>query len=318
MPLPTDLSTATEAQIADGEARRLQDYLMHKIEPRIPGVQVQPIAVAGGFAIVVRVPQSWAGPHRVGTNQHFFIREGRRKRQLNVPEVRGLFLRSEQQAQRVRDFRTERLGKIMAGESPCLLAPGPLLVVHFVPTQAALGLVQVDPVPYVRTRELPLLSMKLGGARLNADGALVTRSYGNEKAARFYSQFFRNGFFETVRVLMQGDRAALGSIAYEQHLINLVANLWAEYSHLGVGLEMACMMSITDANKVTLGLDGFRYMLADHQGRFDRKTLILPDVLLQADMAPEQVLRPMFDLVWQSAGLERSFNYNSVGEWAPQ
>jgi hypothetical protein len=160
----------------DAETLRLQDALMNGVEPRIPGLQVHSLAVDGGFVLVVRVPQSWAGPHRVRSNQHFFIREGPRKRQLDVPEIRGLFLRSEQQAQRVRDFRTERLGKIMAGEAPHRLVPGPLVVVHLVPTQAALGLVQVDPVAYVQDRTLPALGTRVPGARLNLDGALGVRN----------------------------------------------------------------------------------------------------------------------------------------------
>lgn len=47
-------------------------------------------------------------------------------------------------------------------------------------------------------------------------------------------------------------------------------------------------------------------MLDDHQGFFDRKTLVLPEVLLPADLSPEQALKPVFDLVWKSAGMERS------------
>ncbi len=60
----------------DEEARRIQDVLMNNIEPRVPGIQVQSIAVVGGFVLVIRVPQSWAGPHRVKSNFQFYIREG--------------------------------------------------------------------------------------------------------------------------------------------------------------------------------------------------------------------------------------------------
>jgi hypothetical protein len=302
----------------DQEARRLLDVLMHGVQPRIPGVQVQPVTVDGGFVLIVRVPQSWAGPHRVNTNQHFFVREGARKRQLDVPEIRGLFLRSERQAEAVRNFRTERLGKLMAGEAPHRLVPGALLVGHFVPTQAALGLVQVDPIPYMLDRALPILGVTIPGARVNADGALVVRNPRPE-GTHGYSQLFRNGYFETVKVLTyaSNELAPLGSQAYEEHFITLLDRLRAEYQHLGIGLEMTCLVSIIDANHVELGLDRWRYNLEDHQGYFDRSTLILPDMLLPADQTAPQALRRVFDLVWQSAGLIRSFNYNEEGEWVP-
>ena len=303
---------------ADEEARRLQDVLLNGIEPRVPGLQVQAVAVAGGFVVVVRVPQSWAGPHRVKSNQHFFIRESGRKRQLDVLEIRGLFLRSENQAQRVRDFRTERIGKLMSGEGPHRLNPGALLVGHFVPTQAALGTVQVDPIPYMRQRALPVLSTTVPFSRVNADGALAVRNPRPE-GTHGYSQLFRNGYFETVKVYPYGDaaRVGLGSLAYEEQFIAVLRLLRAEYVHLGIGTEMTCMISLLDADHVELGFDRHRYMLDDHRGFFDRKTLVLPDVLLPADLSPEQALKPVFDLVWQSAGMERSTNYDAAGHWAP-
>lgn len=305
---------------ADVEARRLQDMLMNGVEPRIPGAQVQAIAVNGGFVLAVRVPQSWAGPHRVKTNQHFFIRENGRKRQLDVPEVRGLFLRSENQAKSIRDFRTERLGKLLSEEAPHRLVPGPLLVGHFVPTQAALGVVQVDPVPYVRNRQLPVLGEVIPGSRINVDGALVIRNP-NPRGTHGYSQLFRNGYFETVKVVTspEGGMGSLGSIAFEQQFINLLDALRAEYQHLEIGLELTCMVSILGADSVELGLGRDRaFGLPEHQGRFDRRHLVLPDVLIPGESTSATGLRQVFDLVWQAAGLDRSWNYNDVGEWAPR
>lgn len=311
-------AAALMAQVgnADEEARRVQDMLLNGIEPRLPGLQVLPIQLSDGFVLIVRAPQSWAGPHRVKTNQHFFLRENGRKRHLDVPEVRGLFLRSDQQAKRVRDFRTERLGKLLAGEAPHRLMQGVLLVGHFVPTQAALGTVQVDPIRYVRDRYLPILGASTSGARVNLDGALVVRS-SHPEGAYGYSQLFRNGFFETVSVYPVGsnERASLGSIDYEKRFIALLSKLRVEYFELSIDGDMTCMVSIVGADRLDLGIDRFRFMLDDHQGHFDRAILVLPDVLLPSELSSEQALQPVFDLVWQSAGLERSANYNQEGKW---
>ncbi|WP_310564231.1 ATP-binding protein [Hydrogenophaga sp.] len=305
----------------DETARWFQDVLMSSIEPRVPGIQVQAVDVAGGFVLVVRVPQSWAGPHRVTSNQHFYVRENGRKRQLNVPEIRGLFLRSEQQAQRVRDFRTERLGKLLSGEGPHPLVPGSLLVCHFVPTQAALGLVNVDPVRYTvdNARRLPVLGMVGLDARINLDGALAVRNP-NPRGTFGYSQLFRSGFFETVKVLesREGGHAALGSQTYEEQVIRVLDLLREEYLQLGVGLEMTCMVSILGAKRVELGLDKWRYHLEDHQGYFDRDAVVLPDVLLAPEVPSAKAMRPVFDLVWQAAGLPGSDNYDDTGEWRPR
>ena len=313
-------SVVALAENPDQEPRRLLDVLMNGVEPRLPGVHVQPIAVTGGSVFVLRVPQSWAGPHRVKTNQHFFLREGPRKRQLDVPEIRSLFLRSDSQAQKVRDFRTDRLGKLIAGETPIKLVQGAVLAIHLVPTQAALGLMSVDPVPYLDRRQLPVLGAAGANPRLNIDGVLTARNW-TEQGTYGYAQFFRNGFFESVYVLITHAQhgATLGSVGYEEKLIALVRAFRNELAHLGFGAEITMMLSIIGAKQVELGLDRHRFAFLDaHQGRFDRDTLVLPDVILPESLPEAQALRPVFDLVWQAAGLNGSINYNSDGEWAPQ
>lgn len=310
-------------QNADQEIRRLQDFMLNLAEPRLPGVQIHPVqvSVAGveGYVIVVRIPQSWVGPHRVKTNQHFFIRDGLRKRQLDVPEIRSLFLRSENQAQRVNDFRAERLGRILGGEAPHRLVDGPILVAHLVPTQAVLGLVQVDPVPYTNQRMLPVIGSTRGMARLNLDGALVVRNETPQGDTHGYSQFFRNGYFESTYVLthrLDSGRVVLPSQSYEQYLIALLDNFRGELDHLGINYECAVMLSLLRADEVKLGVDSAWGFYDPHQTLFDRKTLVLPDVVARSDATPEQAMKPAFDLMWQAAGFIGSMNYNAAGEWA--
>lgn len=310
---------------ADQEIRRLQDFLLNLAEPRLPGVKVHAVqvSIAGtdGYVVVVRIPQSWAGPHRVKTNQHFFIRDGLRKRQLDVPEIRSLFLRTENQAQRVNDFRTERLGKILSGNAPQRLVDGPVLVAHIVPTQAALGLVQIDPVPYTNQRGLPVIGTSSGIARLNLDGALVVRNETPQGETHGYSQFFRNGFFESTFVLArptEEGRVALPSRSYEEYLIALLGNFRGELDRLGINYECAVMLSLLRADEVRLGVRSDWGFDDPHQTLFDRKTLVLPDIIARSDVAPEKALKPAFDLMWQAAGFVCSRNYDTAGEWAPR
>lgn len=309
----------------DQEIRRLQDFLLNLADPRLPGVTLHaiPVSVAGvdGHVIVVRIPQSWVGPHRVRTNQHFFIRDGLRKRQLDVPELRSLFLRTEGQARRVNDFRTERLGKILSGEAPHRLVDGPVLVAHLVPTQAALGLVQVDPIPYTNQRGLPVIGTTGGRARINLDGALVVRNETVQGEAHGYSQFFRNGFFESTLVLTRRNeegRAVLPSLLYERQLIELLGTFRGELDRLNINYECAVMLSLLRADEVRLGVRSDWGFDDPHQTLFDRKTVVLPDIVAPADVVPEQAMKPAFDLMWQAAGFVGSQNYNATGQWAPR
>jgi hypothetical protein len=109
----------------------------------------------------------------------------------------------------------------------------------------------------------------------------------------------------------------LPSSAYEKEIMDLIRLFRKELNHLGIGQELTCMFSIVDADLVELGLDTSRFFTLDgSQGLFDRKTLLLPDILLSEDDPLEIAIRPLFDHVWQSAGLERSYNYDEQGRWS--
>lgn len=306
----------------DQEVRRLQDFLLNLAEPRLPGVQVHAVGVtegtATGYALVIRIPQSWAAPHRVKTNQHVYVREGLRKRPLDVPELRALFVRTEGQAQRIRDFRSDRLAKVLPGETPTPLKDGPKLVVHAIPTQAALGLVQLDPVPYSRGASyLPMIGQRSGvAATLNFDGAYAVIPTRDERAAG-YTQLFRQGYFEAVWVLSpfaDVPDPVLPGVAYEDYINRFLGQVRGELGRHGLRWDVAVFLSLLGADSVVfagpsdLGFGSRHY-------RFDRQSLLLPDVLIPAEVSPGRGMRPAYDLMCQSAGMEGSANYGDDGEW---
>lgn len=303
----------------DKETARLLDILANTVEPRLPPVQTQVVSVSGGFVLVVRVPKSWAAPHRVIANRHFYIRENNRKRALNVPEIRSLVIGSETQRERVRKFRERRLGELVAGRAPVRLAPGPALVVHLVPSAAIIGQFAVDPIPYMTgKRYLPIVGAEEGGraARVNIDGALAVRTT-RDSGAPGYSQFFRDGSFESVKVFSPNEvnQVVLPSAGYERHLIQLLTAFRKELEQLEFPADLVCMLSLTRADEVVFGVSRSDFILSSDQGRFDRDLLMWPDVELSEADAAERALRPVFDMVWQAAGLHQSFNYDENGNW---
>jgi len=67
------------------------------------------------------------------------------------------------------------------------------------------------------------------------------------------------------------------------------------------------------ANEVKLGVRD-QWHLEDHQTFFDRKTIVLPDIVARDGLASELALKPLFDLLWQAAGFTSSQNYDSAGQ----
>lgn len=316
----------------DADTMRMESILRDGVEPRMPGCRVRPVTVVvngeQGFAVVVQVPQSWARPHRVKTNQHFYLREGKQSRPLDVPEIRSMFLRSDSQAQRVLDFRTDRIARILTGETPRPLAPGVVIVLHLIPTQAALGAMQLDPLQYDTSKNrtahrLPVLGHgATGSPRITLDGIAYVRA-SNAAKTHGYSLLFRNGFFEATIVYDGAGSGPRNLIPiwhqpFESECIRVVTLFRAELEALDVSTELTVMLSILNADKGELLINRFDHDLTDDEGYFDRQHVILPDARIDSDTTAAQGMRPVLDLVWQTCGMARSPNFNDHGEWQPR
>ena len=300
----------------DDEQLRLQDLALNGLEPRVTGIHVRAIPVTGGHALIVRVPKSWSGPHRVKTNQHFFLREGVRKRQLDMPEIRSLFARSEGMSDKMRQFRLDRIAKILAGDAPVRLPNVPICVLHLLPIQQAETVTAIDPRIYERERRLPVIGNG-GQFRLNLDGGLQYALSGQECTA--YTQLFRDGCVETVYAFtnkLDSGRYNIPSAAYERELIVCYDKLEPELVRLGLAPPLVVFFSILRASRAQFGIGRIEQFFSSHgQAEFDRDVLLLPDVTIETSVAGQFALRPVFDLVWQSVGFPGSVNYDEKGNW---
>src|ERR1700752_4086540 len=102
----------------DAEVNRLDNLLRDGIKPRLYMAPIQPVSLrAQEVAIVIRIPKSWAAPHVVDYQGHwrFYSRNSSGKYPLDIGEVRTAFALTETIGERIRDFRAEQLGRIVAG-----------------------------------------------------------------------------------------------------------------------------------------------------------------------------------------------------------
>ncbi len=296
----------------DQETLRIRDLLLSQAEPRIPGVRVKAVSVStragSGFALVIRIPQSWAGPHRVKTNQHFFLRDGNGRRQLDMPEVRNLFLQSQSAAQRVRDFRTERIGKIIAGETPVPIQDGPLLILHLVPTQSALGAIAVDPIDYQSRRMIPLLGTYFNNFGINLDGAFRAAPH-EPHGATSYSMIFRDGAFEMLFAFTRdadGTPVDLHFRKIEPMLDRIVTAFKIELGFLKASMDVIVMLSLVHAKSMRIPSGAEFGILCSGRGTFDRDVVAIPDTIALESEPVEDAMSRVYKFVWQAAGFVAS------------
>ncbi len=307
----------------DKEILRLESSIRDGIEPRIPGVQFQTVrGFAEGPVLIIRVPRSWAAPHMVtfkGTSK-FFARSSAGKFQMDVDELRTAFEGAGRLPERITNWRTERIGRIIANEGPFQLGEDGRLVIHLVPMahfveSEAISIQSL----YDSKVVFPPISAHGWSRRLNMDGLVTFRSADESVLrARSYTQVFRNGCVEAVcdELVHRGDGTkSIPCVWYEQETISAVTQFLKAYEGLGVAPPILCFLTLQ-------GVEGAHMQVGpDRTSRdaypIDRDTLVLPDVSitdLNCDVA--SLLRPVFDMVWNSCGYLRSFNYDSDGEWS--
>ena len=321
--LPTNLS-GLEVPDANSEKLRLENIVRAGVAPRIPGVQIgEPIPLSNSrIAFVIQVPKSWISPHMVtyqGTSR-FYSRNSAGKYPLDVQQLRSAFLSSEATTDRLKDFRAERLSKIISGITPVKLQPGLRIIVHVIPLSALDTRERFDGSAlrqiHIPGELQPIYSSHVYDSRFNFDGYLIAQAFeSNSTVVAAYLQLFRNGIFESVNTLLHrlpADPKSFPSFKFEGQLLQNLPRYFDAMKKLGVRPPVFLALSL-------IGISGYSmYVPPEAQwsyahrtgGKIEDGSLIMSEVMVdtfESDLG--EVLKPIFDAVWNAAGCEQSIYY---------
>lgn len=300
----------------DEETRRLNSILQDGLSPRVLGIRIEPVhGFPEGSIIIIRVPKSWNSPHMVSfkKSSRFFARNSAGKHQLDITEIRSAFIASESLAERIRQFRGERIAKIISDETPIMLSGSSKIVLHVLPLEAFNFTTSVD----IVSNEDKLLAVQPISAsgwdsRYNFDGLC---NYSPLLSS--YAQFFRNGCIEAVEALrsplsdVKDDEKKL-SRGYEAELIQGMKRFFNVQKSLNFNPPIVVALSLLNVKGYKISSN--QPWAVNHT--IDRDHLLIPEILVETDNTqPADILRPAFDAVWQACGHPRSLNYDSDGNW---
>jgi hypothetical protein len=153
------------------------------------------------------------------------------------------------------------------------------------------------------------------------DGAMLLHTPANADGTfRSYTHFFRNGILEAVTTSLLETRQVPGyrlipHIALEEELLDYLPNCFHSLHHIGVRPPASVALTL-------IGVRGLRIAGAYglYQGNEIREeTLIIPGTIVESfSMPANEILRPMFDRIWNACGLLQSPNFDAQGNWAPR
>lgn len=309
----------------DGTILRLENMIRDGIAPRIVGVHSKAVKLADTrTAIVVRVPKSYASPHMVtfkGTSR-FYARTSNGKYQLSVDEIRAAFLGSETTAERIRNFRLERVARIRGRDTAIPIPGGPCVVLHIVPLNAfgntRYSVIALASNPKIYQELTPLFMDEANHSQINFDGLMVYNMHRDQSSDGFL-QLYRNGIVETVdtRLIAYAEKYDKGKVfsflPFEVRLVRSMRKYLSVLESLGVDLPAIVILSLLDVRGYAMGRPDYGFL--DPGRPFDRDVLMPQEILIEsydADIA--LAVKPIFDEISNAAGFAGSILY-ADGKW---
>lgn len=201
----------------DATKLRLTESIRSGIAPRLDGVALSHVALADGRSVlIIEIPRSFTAPHLVsyrGSSRFFARTSAGSKYQMDVQQIRIAFVASETINDRIRDFRVDRVARIIANDTPSRIVGRTRLAVHILPLQSFTPGFTV-PINQLKTAVfMELRPFKAGGESTlhNFDG-ILHRSLAREDSDEGggYVQLFRNGCIESVSADMFGNTSVRG------------------------------------------------------------------------------------------------------------
>lgn len=312
--------------VSDTEQTRLVSLIHAGIAPHIPGIDSQKVPLSNGnWCMILYIPRSWASPHMVsfGGPSRFCARHSNGKQWLDVEDIRQAFALSQDLNTRLRDFRLDRLSRIVSLETPVPLLDEPRIIMHLVPIEALQHPASLD-LPAIRTSDLWRNSYFFSNSspflRYNLDGLLLySVSYvpqGVGDSLR-YVQLFRTGIIEAVdahllRHLSGNDRY-IKAIPFENLLLPYSYQALSLLRQLGLRPPILLFISLVGVKGYSIRANMVEPPYED-SGSIDRSTLLLPEIWLD-EYPPDMSslitsFKPAFDALWNAAGYSEWLLYS--------
>lgn len=310
-----------ETSNIDQEIRRLVGCLDTEIEPRIQGVRAKGVPIStGGYVVVLRIPRSFSGPHRIGqaTAHRFVVRNNTQTSDMTYDQVRSAFLNSSTLIEKASSFVTQRTAEVAAGQTRMGMPPGSVFgCMHLVPFQGLSGRVSVD----IAATKLQHTVMQLPEAmnwmrRPNLHGILLCPYDGTEYVDR-YIQVHRNGVVEFVWSVHwdspKGMRLLVAE-GFSKGLRDCLGTYAAAASSWEVGGPVLLAASIHCAAQTHLFYreKSLAPQVSD-LARMDLGQTLIDDISLSVDL--DATTRPLLDVLFQAYGAPQCVFFDSDGKW---
>ncbi|MDD3663085.1 MAG: ATP-binding protein [Candidatus Pacebacteria bacterium] len=301
----------------DQEILKLENIIRDGVEPRIKTDIRLVESEKKEKVLIIKVFKSWSSPHRVilGGSGKFHARNSAGKYELDVSELRSMFNSSELVIDKVKNFRDNRMMKIVSGELPIEFSDSmPKIVLHIIPIESfhlqfkpdLEKIININPPIYP-------FCCSSKNVRRNLEGVLFFHNYGNGDY-NSYIQVYRNGIIEIVNNSFFNNSLAKGKLInpllerelfkyYKDECIKILKNL-------DIGGPVVIGFSLVGVNGFTISNQSCS-VFSDAE-RISEDNVLFPEVLMNNfSEKPEGVFKEIFELFWNACSMKRPVDMQS-------
>jgi hypothetical protein len=245
----------------------------------------------------------------------FHGRNSAGKYSLDVNQLRSAFTLSNTVTERIRAFRADRIIALSNNDTPIPFVDDPKIVLYCIPIESFAGRPQYDVLQfYLGAQRLQPMGTLSYSQRLNLEGILA---FGGGSVSHTYTQLYRTGMIEAVQggVLASeyGVKMTIPSVAYEQYVFNYLPYCLQVLQQIGANVPVAVALTLIRTRGLVMSLNAFE---RETNYPIKEDTLILPETVVEDFSKPVgNILKPLFDLVWNACGLPASKNFDADGNW---
>jgi len=314
----------------DNEIQRLNDILQSSIEPIISQLEIKAISVnEGKCIIVIKVPASWAAPHRTNFKgvKRFYRRHSSGVYEPDVTELKKMFIASIEHNDQFRYLRHEHINSVRNAEAPVAMPEifSSYMLLQIIPLQSIEHLVHLDLNAYDLKNILKPLGGAVGGYQYNIDGFLTFRS-------RFisYTQLYRNGIIETATCSIarkfngNSESKAINGPSLSADILGGTARYLSVLKNIGIRTPIRVYLTFLDVRNCRFATyydqSGYdQYGIGEDEAlNFRKNDVLLPPVDIMDygnRFATYEFLRPIMDALWNADNRERCDYYDDNGKW---
>jgi hypothetical protein len=303
----------------DTYKRTLQQVQSDQQEPHLPALDIHEVECSPGrWVFIIRVARSWIGPHRVTSNNHFYLRTSTSTVPMDIGDLRTAFSLRETGVDRIEAFRRDRLLQLSAGRTPVRLTDGPITVLHLAPLPAFVNRDVLDIVTAVAKGSHMPVPLEGRGRDAFANLLGICNSPGDDGGgATGYGQLFRSGAYEGTNVAHVLDETPyIASVGFANMIVGSIRNYLALQDHYGFAFPTFAMLSFCNAAglKMTLPTEFSSGFYPSQPLVYD--VIALPEIIIdRAQIDVPTAVRPLLNYAWNAFGQPQCTVYDGQGRW---